>query len=218
MKKKIFLAICLLLAACAQDPYRLKIRNDMGADHGKSIYFRSNMRSNYAIEIRRALSQKFAEMGMKTATAAENADLIAIFDIETFYKQDEAYKNTSYVNTSDDAVLFTDEEDAHSLDFSGNANMQVNQDKTCFTMSIGPKGTSYVKYHSTFCAAGIMDAEQMLPLVLNVYEQYATYQYTDVGIQCFADENGQNTRCQPMHDRQQAFMNSLWIDRNISDE
>lgn len=218
MKNKILLLLCLMLASCAQDPYHLKVNNDMASDHGKSIYFRSNMRSAYAIKIRRALSNKFAEMGMKTATAAENADLIAIFDIETFYKQNEAYKNTSYANTQSDTVLFTDDEDAHSLDFSGNANFKVNQDQTCFTMSIGPNGTSYVKYNTSFCAAGIIDAEQMLPLVLNVYDQYATYQYADVGIQCFADENGQNAKCQPMHDRQQAFINSLWIDRNISDE
>lgn len=218
MKNILLFLLCLIISACAQDPYRLKVRNDMAADHGKSIYFRSNMRSSYAIEIRRALSSKFAEIGMKTATAPENADLIAIFDIETFYKQNEAYKNTSYANTQNDTVLFTDDEEANSLDFSGNANFKVNQDQTCFTMNIGPKGTSYVKYNTSFCAAGIMDAEQMLPLVLNVYDQYATYQYADVGIQCFVDENGQNTRCQPMHDRQQAFMNSLWIDRNISDE
>ena len=217
MKKAVLFLMCLIIAACAQDPYRLKINNNMTADHGKSIYFRSNMRSTYAVEIRRALSKKFGEMGMKTATAAENADLIAIFDIETFYKQTDAYKNTSYANTENDAVLFTDDEDAHSLDFSGNANFKVNHDQTCFTMNIGPKGTSYIKYATTFCAAGVTETEQMLPLVLNVYDQYATYQYTDVGIQCFSDEDGQNTQCHPLHDRQKAFINSLWIDSNIAD-
>jgi hypothetical protein len=75
-----------------------------------------------------------------------------------------------------------------------------------------------VKYKTSFCAAEIIDTEQMLPMVLNVYEQYATYQYADVGIQCFADEDGKNSKCSPMHDRQQAFINSLWIDRNISEE
>ncbi len=216
--KKTALLICFLLAACAQDPYHLNVRNDLAADHGKSIYFRSNMRSTYAIEIRRALSRKFGEMGIKTATSAENADLIAIFDIETFYKQESPYKNTSYANTNEDAVLFTDDEDAHSLDFSGNANHTVSHDQTCFTMNIGPKGTSYVKYNTMFCANNIMDAEQMLPMVLDVYDQYATYQYADVGIQCFADESGKNTKCHPMHDRQQEFINSLWIDKDISDE
>ena len=215
--KKSFLLTALLLAACAQDPYHLKIRNDMALDHGKSIYFRSNMRSSYASEIRRALSNKFSEMGLKTATAPENADLIAIFDIETFYKQDGAYKNKTYANTADDAVLFSDEEEANSLGFSGNANYNPKQDQTCFTMNIGPKATSYIKYNTMFCAAGVMEAEQMLPLVLDVYGQYATYQYADIGLQCFVSADGQKANCGPLHDRQKAFMDSLWNEREIID-
>ncbi len=215
--KKVFLFLCLGLLACAQDPYRLKIRNDMAQDHGKSVYFRSNMRSTYAMEVRRALSRKFGEIGLKTATTAEDADLIAIFDIETFYKQDTAYKNTSYVNTNDDAVLFTADEEANSLDFSGNANYKPTQNQTCFTMNIGEKGTSYVKYKTMFCAASIMEPEQMLPLVLDVYEQFATYQYADVGIQCFISEDEKTAQCHPLNDRQKAFMDSLWIDSNIAD-
>ena len=91
MKKLLLLAICLL-TACAQDPYKLKISNTLADDHGQSIYFRSSLRSSYAGQIRRVLSKKLGEIGMKTAASAETSDFIAIFDIETFYKQSGKYK------------------------------------------------------------------------------------------------------------------------------
>ena len=127
MKKILLSLLILVLGGCAQDEYRLKINNDLAEDHGKSVYFRSNLRSNYAGQIRRTLSQKFSEMGLKAATSPENADLIAIFDIETFYAQTEAYKNTSYANTEGDSVLFTDQEEANSLDYSGNALIHASK-------------------------------------------------------------------------------------------
>ena len=41
MKKILLIGLSLLLTACAQDPYRLKISSVMGGEHGQSIYFRS---------------------------------------------------------------------------------------------------------------------------------------------------------------------------------
>lgn len=216
--KKIFVSLfCLVLAACAQDSYRLKIDNNMSGDHGKSIYFRSNLRSNYAGQIRRVLSNKFGEVGMKTSASAESADFIAIFDIETFYKQRQAYKNTTYANTQSDSALFTAEEEGTSLAYTGNANMVVDRDKTCFTLNIGRRETSTPRYTSSFCAQTVMEAEDMLPLILDIYGKYGNYQSADVGVQCLTDQNGKIS-CDTVHDRQQAFINSLWIDSDISDD
>lgn len=217
MKKSLGIWGCLVLAACAQDPYRLKIDNNMAGDHGKSIYFRSNLRSSYAGQIRRVLSNKFGEVGMKTATAAEDADFIAIFDIETFYKQTQAYKNTSYANTRSDSALFTAEEEGTSLDYTGNANMAVDRDKTCFTLNIGRRETSIPRYTSSFCAQTTMDTEEMLPLVLDIYGKYGNYQSADVGVQCLTDQDGKIS-CDTVHDRQQAFINSLWVDSDIAED
>lgn len=217
MKKFAAVCLCGVLCACAYDPYKLKVDNRMAEAHGKSIYFRSSLRSSYAGQIRRMLSNKFGEMGIKTATAAENADYIAIFDIETFYRQTTPYKNTSFMNTMSDSVLFSDSEDAHSLYFSGNANMQVDRDQTCFTLNMGPKGTSNVLYASSFCARDVMETEQFVPYVLDIYGKYATYQNADVGIQCLDNPDG-SVSCNPMHDRQQAFINSLWIEQKISED
>ncbi len=218
MQKVWLIVLSLVLSACAQDPYRLKISNNLSNDHGKSVYYRSNMRSNYASQIRHTLSQKFGEMGLRPSVTAEGADLIAIFDVETFYPQTETYKNTSYANTMSDSVLFTTDEDATSLDYTGNTDVQVNHDKTCFTMKIGPKNTSQVKYNSTFCANTVMETEEMLPRILDIYSKYATYQAADVGVQCLTDASGQNVSCDQLHDRQQAFINSLWIDKEITDD
>ena len=217
MKKYVVILSSLLVAACAQDPYRLKIDNNMTNDHGQSIYFRSSLRSNYAGQIRRVLSNKFAEIGMKAATSAENADYIAIFDIETFYKQNTKYKNTSYANTAQDSALFTAEEEGVSLDYSGNANMVVDKDKTCFTLNIGRRETSNARYVSSFCADRVMEAEEMVPLVLDIYGKYGNYISADVGVQCLTSPAGDIT-CDTVHDRQQAFMNSLWIESEIKDD
>lgn len=217
MPKKFLLVLLLLLGACAQDPYRLKINNMLSDAHGSSVYYRSNLRSSYAGQIRRVLSNKLSEMGLKAATSTENADYIAIFDIETFYKQaSEKFNPDAFNNTADNAYLFGDDENSESMGFSGNANMNVDTDKTCFTLKIGPKGTSNVRYDSSFCAAGIMDTEEMLPYVLDIYAKYATYQQADVGVQCMASESGEIS-CNAMYDRQQAFMNSLWMERDIVD-
>lgn len=217
MIKKTLGIVLFVLCACAQDPYHLKIDNQMAAQHGKSIYFRSSMRSNYAGQVRRVLSNKFSESGMRTATAAENADLIAIFDIETFYKNSGEYKNTSYANTINDSALFTAQEDGNSLSYSGNANMVVNRDQTCFTLNIGQKETSYAMYTSSFCAYDVKETEEMLPLVLDIYGKYANYQSADVGVQCLTSVNN-DVSCDAVHDRQQAFINSLWIDHDIVDD
>jgi len=214
MKRIIYGVVALALCACAQDPYRLQIENNMGNEHGQSIYFRSNLRSAYASQIRRVLSNKFSESGMKTATSATDADFIGIFDIETFYKQDSAYKNTSYANTQNDAVLFTADEDATSLAYTGNANMKVDKDKTCFTLNMGRKDTSKVLYNSTFCASRVYEPEEMLPQILDIYAKYANYESANIGVQCLQNANEQIS-CDAVHDRQQAFVNSLWIDREI---
>lgn len=213
MKKLLLLTLCLL-SACAQDPYKLEISNNLADDHGQSIYFRSSLRSAYAGQIRRVLSKKFGEIGMKTATSAENADFIAIFDIETFYKQSGKYKDASYANNST-GFLFSGDENSSSQYFSGNANMQTDRDETCFTLNIGRKDTSRVVYSSTFCADTTYETEEFLPLVLDVYSKYGNYTTANVGVQCVTSLEG-DVACNPIHDRQQAFINSLWIDRQIS--
>lgn len=215
MKKLLLLAICLL-TACAQDPYKLKISNTLADDHGQSIYFRSSLRSSYAGQIRRVLSKKLGEIGMKTAASAETSDFIAIFDIETFYKQSGKYKDAAYANNST-GVLFSSDENASSQYFSGNANMQTDRDQTCFTLNIGRKDTSNIVYASTFCADTTYETEDFLPLVLYVYSKYGNYTTANVGIQCMTNPEGK-VACDPIHDRQQAFINSLWIDRQISDD
>ena len=215
MKKLLLLAICLL-TACAQDPYKLKISNTLADDHGQSIYFRSSLRSSYAGQIRRVLSKKLGEIGMKTAASAETSDFIAIFDIETFYKQSGKYKDAAYANNST-GVLFSSDENASSQYFSGNANMQTDRDQTCFTLNIGRKDTSNIVYASTFCADTTYETEDFLPLVLDVYSKYGNYTTANVGIQCMKNPEGK-VACDPIHDRQQAFINSLWIDRQISDD
>lgn len=83
MKKLLLLTLCLL-SACAQDPYKLEISNNLADDHGQSIYFRSSLRSAYAGQIRRILSKKFGEIGMKTATSAENATLSPFLILKLF--------------------------------------------------------------------------------------------------------------------------------------
>lgn len=215
MKKLLLLAICLL-TACAQDPYKLKISNTLADDHGQSIYFRSSLRSSYAGQIRRVLSKKLGEIGMKTAASVETSDFIAIFDIETFYKQSGKYKDAAYANNST-GVLFSSDENASSQYFSGNANMQTDRDQTCFTLNIGRKDTSNIVYASTFCADTTYETEDFLPLVLDVYSKYGNYTTANIGIQCMTNPEGK-VACDPIHDRQQAFINSLWIDRQISDD
>ena len=218
MKKSLlFCGLVMTLNACAQDPYHLDIDNYMTGAHGKSVYYRSNMRSNYAGQIRRVLSNKFGEMGLKPATAAEHADYIAIFDVETFYKQGtEKFNPAAFENSENTDVLFSDAEDGESLAFSGNANVSVDSDKTCFTLKMGPKGTSRIAYNSSFCANGVQDVEEMLPKILDVYAKYATYQKADIGINCLQNEAGE-AFCNAINDRQQEFINSLWIDRAISE-
>lgn len=217
MKKILFIGLSMFLAACAQSPYRLKVSSVMGNEHGQSIYFRSNMRSTYAAQIRRVLGKKFGEIGMKTATSAENADFIAIFDVETFYADGGTYINTTYNNTENDAPLFTDATDGNTLDYSGNANMRVDKDKTCFTLKIGRKNTSHLSYDSSFCADAVEDTEEMLPKILDIYAKYGNYERADIGVQCLSDVQG-NISCDVIHDQQQAFVHSLWIDSTISDD
>ena len=217
MKKSLLILLGLLLSACAQEPYRLQINSAMGGEHGQSIYFRSNMRNTYAAQIRRVLGQKFGEIGMKTATSAENADFIAIFDVETFYADSGTYVNTTYNNTANDAPLFTDSTEGSTLDYSGNANVKVNHDKTCFTLKIGRKNTSNLSYDSAFCSEAVEDIEEMLPKILDIYGKYGNYERADVGVQCLSDTSG-NISCDTVHDKQKAFMNSLWIDSTISED
>lgn len=217
MKRVFILFLLMFMTACAQDAYHLKVDNNINEYHGHSIYFRSNMRSAFAGQIRRVLSNRFATIGMKTSTNANDADLIAVFDVEPFYKQENAYKNTSFSNTISDTPLFTAEEEGSSLSYTGNANMKVEYDKTCFTVNIGRKETSDVLYASSFCARGIVETEEMLPLITNVYEQYANYGAIDVGMQCIANVDD-TVNCQPIRDRQQAFIKSLWIDHEIVED
>jgi hypothetical protein len=218
MKKAFLPLVCVLLSACSYsyDAYKLKTANNLDGAHGQSIYFRSSLRSGYAGTIRRILSNKFGEMGIKTATSAENAEYIAIFDIETFYKQDTPYKNTSLANTASDGVLFSDSDDSSSLYFSGNANMKVDNDKTCFTLNIGQKGTSRISYASSFCANTVTETEDFVPLVVDLYGKYATIRSADIGVQCLTAETG-DVSCEPIYDRQNAFLRSLWIDSTIGE-
>lgn len=217
MKKFLWLFAVVALSACAQDPYHLKIENTMADAHGQSVYYRSSLRSNYAGQIRRVLSNKMGEIGLKTATSAEIADYIGIFDIETFYAQSgEKFNPDAFKQTNENAYLFSDDESSESMYFSGNANVVVDHDKTCFTLKIGPKGTSVVRYSSSFCADGVLDTEEMLPLVLDIYGKYANYQQADVGVQCRTNEAG-DVSCDAMYDRQKAFMNSWWMDKDIVD-
>lgn len=212
------LLLCsFMLSACAQDPYHLDITNNMASAHGQSVYYRSNMRTAYAGQLRRTLSKKFGEMGLKPATAIEHADYIAIFDIETFYKQsNDKFNPAAYETSENTSVLFSDAEDDESLGFSGNANMSVDYDKTCFTLKMGPKGTSRILYSSSFCADRVLDSEEMLPAVIDVYSKYATYQSADVGVRCLQNEAGE-VSCKAINDRQQEFINSLWIERSASE-
>ncbi|MBQ8672162.1 MAG: hypothetical protein IJ525_06550 [Alphaproteobacteria bacterium] len=207
MKKFIYGLMMLSLCSCAQDIYRLQIDNSMSDAHGHSIYFRSNLRSTYASQIRRVLSNKFSESGMKTATSATDADFIGIFDIETFYKQTSGYKNTSYTNTQGDSALFTADEDSASLAYTGNANMIVDADKTCFTLNMGRKDTSKILYNSTFCASGVQEPENILPQILDTYGQYANYQSANVTLQCLGQED--NVSCKVVREQKQIFFNSL---------
>lgn len=217
MKKILLMFGLMILCGCAHDPYHLKISSTMGQEHGQSIYFRSNMRSAYASQIRSILSKKFGEIGMKTATSAENADFIAIFDVETFYADGGTYINTTYNNVEHDTPLFTDAVDGNTLDYSGNANMKVDKDKTCFTLKIGRKNTSRLSYDSSFCSDMVEDTEDMLPKISDIYGKYANYERADVGVQCLSDINGKIS-CDAVHDRQKAFVNSLWIDSNITED
>ena len=217
MKKYLMMLPFMILAACAQDPYRLKISNNIGSEHGKSIYFRSNLRSSYAGQIRGVLSKKFGESGMKTATAADNADFIGIFDIETFYRQDEVAQSGTYFKSQDnDLPLFSSSENESAMASSGNSDMVVDHDKTCFTLKIGRRDSSFIMYSSSFCSGEITETEEMVPMVKSIYGKYGNYQSADVGVQCFTSTDGQ-VDCDTVHDRQQAFINSLWIDKDISE-
>lgn len=217
MKRTILILLSLCIAACAQDPYRLKVNSNMAKEHGQSIYFRSNMRSTYASQIRRVLSKKFGEIGMQTATSAENADFIGIFDVETLYADSGTSSYTAYKKSTENTPLFTDSEDSHMLDFSGNENMKVDKDKTCFTLRIGRKNTSNSSYDSSFCADAVEDTEDMLPKIVDIYNKYGNYESADIGVQCLSDVQGQIS-CDVIHDRQKAFINSLWIDSAITDD
>ena len=94
--------------------------------------------------------------------------------------------------------------------------MIVDHDKTCFTLKMGPKGTSRILYSSSFCADGVLDSEEMLPAVIDVYSKYATYQSANTGVRCLQNEAGE-VSCNAINDRQQEFINSLWIERSISE-
>ena len=218
MKKSSLIFLSLLLAACAQDPYRLKISSTMAQEHGQSIYFRSGMRSNYAGEIRRMLSRKFGEIGMKTATSAENADFIAIFDVDTIYKSTDTGGVRSFAADGQSEIpLFADGLDGRTQDYVGNSEIKADRDKTCFTLKIGRKNTSHASYDSYFCSDIQEDTEEMLPRVLDVYSKYGTYESANVGMQCLADASGK-VSCDVVRDQQQAFIKSLWIDHDITED
>ncbi|MBR1601408.1 MAG: hypothetical protein IJ677_07500 [Alphaproteobacteria bacterium] len=218
MKKYLIILSTIIAAACAQDPYRLKINNNMANEHGKSIYFRSNLRSSYAGQIRGVLSKKFGESGMKTATSAETADFIGIFDIETFYVQRDNYESATYFKSQNNELpLFSSAENDTAMAYSGNSDIIVNHDQTCFTLKIGRKDSSFILYSSSFCAGEIMETENIVPLAMDIYGKYGNYQSADVGVQCFDNINGK-VSCDTVHDRQQAFINSLWIDKEISSD
>ena len=219
MKKLMIVIIGLMISACAQDPYRLKISNTLAQEHGKSIYFRSGMRSTYAADVRRLLSKKFGEIGMKTATSAENADFIGIFDVDTIYKADTdgGIRNFSNANSASEVPLFADGLDGRTADYTDNRSIKSDRDKTCFTLKIGRKNTSSPSYDSYFCADTVEEIENMLPKIADVYGKYGNYQSADIGMQCLSDAAGKIS-CNPVRDQRQAFIKSLWIDSNISDD
>ena len=218
MKNLLLLCSCFLLfSACANDAYKLKISNNMADAHGHGVYFRSSIRNSYAGEIRKALSNKFAQMGIRTATSTDNADYIAIFDIETFYKQDTSFKNTSMADSYSDKILFSGENDGETLFFSGNKNINVDTDRTCFTLNIGKKNTSDILYASTFCANEIIELEEFVPYVVDVYSKFATYKNANIGVQCINSASGKIS-CDTINDRQKAFINSLWTDSRIKQD
>lgn len=217
MKKAFLIFAGLLLSACAQDPYRLKISSTMAREHGQSVYFRSGMRSNYAAELRKMLSRKFGEIGMKTATSAENADFIAIFDIDTVYKSNDSGGVRTLAVGNDDIPLFADGLDGRTQDYASNPEIKADRDKTCFTLKIGRKNTSSASYDSYFCSDVAEETEDMLPKILNVYGKYGNYESANIGMQCLADAGGK-VECNPVRDQRQAFINSLWIDYDITDD
>lgn len=219
MKKIIIVLAGIILAACTQDPYHLKISNTLAQEHGQSIYFRSGMRSNYAADIRRLLSKKFGEIGMKTATSAENADFIAIFDIDTIYKSDTdgGIRNFSNADSAGGIPLFADGLDGRTADYSDNREIKADRNKTCFTLKVGRKNTSDASYDSYFCADTVEETEDMLPKIADVYGKYGSYQSANIGLQCLADTAGKIS-CNPVRDQRKAFIQSLWIDSNISDD
>lgn len=215
MNKNLLMVLCLLLSACAQSPYRLKISNRMANNHGSSVYLRSNMRSGYAMQIRQVLSRKFSEIGIRTATSADIADFVGIFDIETFYPQEKHSKLPITLNTT--GPLFASADEGNSLDSAGNDNMVVDREKTCFTLKIGRKDTSKVEYDSSFCSQTMEETEDMLQKVLNIYDKYASYDSADISVQCLNNTGG-TFDCEAVTDKKKAFINSLWIDSNISDD
>lgn len=217
MKKAFLLFAGLLLTACAQDPYRLKISNTLAREHGQSVYFRSGMRSNYAGDIRRVLSGKFGEIGMKTATSAENADFIAIFDIDKIYKSDDSGGARTLATNSSDVPLFADGLDGRTQDYVGNPEIKADKDKTCFTLKIGRKNTSSVSYDSYFCSDLAEETEDLLPKIIDVYGKYGNYESANVGMQCLTDISGK-VECNPVRDPRQAFIKSLWIDHEITED
>lgn len=214
MKKYIAFLLAMMTVACVQNPYHLKISNNLGSEHGKSIYFRSNLRSSYAGKIRGVLSKKFGQSGMKTAASAASADFIGIFDIETFYKQD---GKTYFKTPQDDMPLFSSAENESAMSYSGNSDMVVDHDKTCFTLKIGRKDSSFIMYSSSFCATDVVETEEMVALVSSIYGKYGNYKSADVGVQCFTSYEGE-VSCDTVHDHQQAFIDSLWIDKAITEE
>ena len=219
MKKMMIVLAGIILSACAQDPYRLKISNTLAQEHGQSVYFRSGMRSNYAADIRRMLSKKLGEIGMKTATSAENADFIAIFDIDTIYKADTdgGVRNFTNADSAGGIPLFADGLDGRTADYSDNREIKADRDKTCFTLKIGRKNTSSASYDSYFCSGTTEETEDMLPKIADVYEKYGSYQSADIGMQCLTDATGK-VSCNPVRDQRKAFINSLWIDHEITED
>lgn len=218
MKKYSLIFMSLLLGACSQTPYHLKISNTMAQEHGKSVYFRSSMRSNYAGEIRRMLSNKFGEIGLKTATSAENADFIAIFDIDTIYKSSDSGGVRNFVPGSNrDIPLFADGLDGRTQDYIGNGEIPADHDKTCFTLKMGQKNTSHAGYDSYFCADTTEEIEEMLPKIIDVYGKYGTYESANVGMQCLPDASGK-IACDVVRDPRKAFVKSLWIEHDITED
>lgn len=175
------------------------------------------MRSNYAGEIRRMLSHKLGEIGMKTATSAENADFIAIFDIDTIYKSNDTGGVRTLAANNTDIPLFADGLDGQTQDYIGNPEIKADRDKTCFTLKIGRKNTSSAVYDSYFCSDVTEETEDMLPKILDVYNKYGSYESANIGMQCLADASGK-VSCDPVRDQRQAFIKSLWIDHEITDD